>query len=167
MLEIVAADQDPERVLESIQRILQASTLCSLSTVEPKGTAYINTAFFSYTSELELYFLSNPSTQHSQNLNRSGSAAMAVFTTQQGWGSGELAGLQLFGRCALAEDVERAQRSYADRFEAYSLFWKGMDPSEQKAFPGRFYVFLPEKVKVFDEAEFGEDVYVVASVFRR
>lgn len=70
------ADED---VVQSIFSILKYNVLCSIATVTAGNRAYINTAYFCYSDELALYFLSHPSSLHCKNVLRNASVAMTIF----------------------------------------------------------------------------------------
>jgi uncharacterized protein YhbP (UPF0306 family) len=156
-----------ERVSESIFRVLEGSELCSIATVTPEGHPHINTAYFSYSPDLELYFVSHPSSQHSRNLSGHPSMAMAVFSSAQQWTEPDL-GLQLFGSCEEARGpaARQAEKSYARRFQAYTS-WKAMLKNDDLARQYRFYRFGVTAVKILDEKNLGDAVLVLASVARR
>ena len=160
-----------ERIRRSISRILRENVLCSMSTVGPGNRAHINTAYFCYTPELVLYFLSDPGSRHGRNLERNPSLAMAIFKSAQGWG-GQDRGLQLFGTCrrTRGRGARDAERFYAPRFSPYAKWMRGMSPAErQQAALLRsyaFYRFLPSRIKILDEREFGGAIFVTARVIR-
>src|SRR5207245_508273 len=87
-----------DRIRRSSARVLRENVLCSMSTVAPGNRPHINTAYFAYTPELMVYFLSDPSSRHCRNLKRNPSLAMTIFRSAQEWG-GEDRGLHLFGIC--------------------------------------------------------------------
>ncbi len=149
-----------ERVRRSIFRILRSNVLCSMSTVTRDHRAHINTAYFCCSPDLEFYFLSYPTSLHCRNLRTNPSMAMTVFSSGQTWG-GPDRGLQLFGRCMEAQgpQAERAERLYARRFRLYRKYYPQLGSL-------RFYRFLPTRVKVFDEREFGTGVFVNTIVRR-
>src|SRR4051812_8286778 len=83
--------------IETIARqLLDASTLCAISTVSPRGGAYINTAYFAWGPGLELIWLSERDAKHSRNLSSRPTVAIAVFDSGQTWGRPDR-GIQLFG----------------------------------------------------------------------
>ena len=159
------------RVRKSIFRILLENMLCSMSTVNRLNRAHINTAFFCYSPNIELYFLSDLSSVHCRNLSNNPSMAMAIFRSSQNWGSPDR-GLQLFGICAEARGAEavRAERLYGRRFPLYSTWLRGASKNDKRQAAllrsYRFHRFLPARVKVLDEAEFGGGVFVTVSVRR-
>src|SRR6058998_2457490 len=106
-----------DRIRRSISRILRENVLCSMSTVAPGNRPHVNTAYFAYTPELVLYFLSDPSSRHCRNLKRNPSLAMTIFRSAQEWG-GQDRGLQLFGICRQTRGggAREAERCYAARF---------------------------------------------------
>ena len=63
-------------------------------------------------------------------------------------------------------DVERAEQTYARRFQAYTKWWATLK-SDDEARGLRSFRFRPEKVKVFDETKLGAGVFVVGSIGRR
>jgi uncharacterized protein YhbP (UPF0306 family) len=176
LLEILNADGSsagilPEtvsarRIQRSVFRVLRQNVLCSLATVTAKHRAHINTAYFCYSNELELYFLSHPSSLHCRNLAMAPSAAMAIFGGAQKWG-GPDRGIQLFGVCRVVKGVAatRARRLYGKRFPAYARWQVGL-PSRAAARAYRIYRFVVSRLKILDEREFGDGIFVVASVGR-
>lgn len=155
-----------ELVLGCLLGILEANVLCSMASVTPDNRAHINTAYFCYSEQLELYFLSHPNALHCRNLSANPSMALTVFSSSQQWG-GQDRGLQLFGTCAPAVESQaiEAEELYAKRFPAYSSWKKDLTPDDS----GReyhFYQFLTSEVKVFDERNLGGGIFVLASVMR-
>jgi uncharacterized protein YhbP (UPF0306 family) len=155
-----------QEVRRNFLRILESSRLCSIATVTPEGRAHINTAFFSYSEQLELYFWSHPESLHCRNLLSNSSMAMAVFSTEQPWiGPGE--GIQLFGTGKMTSNstAEEAERSYRRRFPDYEN-WKGALQPDDLAHQYRFYRFEVDTVKILDEKNW-DDVWVRATVLRQ
>lgn len=155
-----------EDVRSSLFKILDENMLCSMSTVTSDYQAYVNTAYFSYSENLELYFISHPESRHCQNLETNPSMAMSVFSSSQPWGSPDQ-GLQLFGTCNLARDAIaiKALNSYVRRFPTYTGWQRRLrqdDPGKNY----RLYRFLVDRVKVFDEQAWGELHFVLATVSR-
>jgi uncharacterized protein YhbP (UPF0306 family) len=146
-------------VLAEITRsLLEASTLCAISTVGASGRAHVNTAYFATTAQLDLVWLSEPSARHSKNLSIRESAAIAVFDSHQIWGVADR-GIQLFGSAHAATGPENdlCRAAYARRFTRF-------DNSEFGAY--RFYRFRPRRLKLFDESALGSGVFVTATVRR-
>ena len=159
-----AVDLSPAQVLQSVFRILQTNVLCSMATVTPAGQAHINTAYFSYSDDLELVFLSHPASLHCRNISANSSMAMAVFSSAQKWG-GPDQGLQFFGACHPAAESLPAQEVYVNRFPGYRIWYQELGAED----PGReyrFYRFLPSQVKVFDETGLGGGLFVQANIMR-
>jgi uncharacterized protein YhbP (UPF0306 family) len=155
-----------EQVRRAVLDILEANPLCSLSTVTPDNRAYINTAYFCYSEELEFYFLSHPRSTHCQNVAANSSMAMAIFSSKQEW-LGPDRGVQLFGTAIQAENTEasKAEELYAQRFSAYRN-WRsaGLGKLESEY---RFYRFVALRLKVLDEVSLGDAVFVSAAVDRK
>jgi uncharacterized protein YhbP (UPF0306 family) len=132
------------------EALVEASTLCAISTVGPRGLAYVNTAYFAWAPDLRIIWLSEPGARHSRNLRTNPSAAVAVYDSRQSWGKADR-GIQLFGDTrAGGSDAEAI---YAARFRAY-------EPRESY----RFYELVPSRVKLFDERALGTATFVTARV---
>jgi len=161
---------DP-RVQKSMFRVLRENTLCSIATVGPRNQAHINTAYFSYSPDLELYFLSDVDSLHCRNLERSASMAMTIFRSAQAWGVPNR-GIQLFGTARQMNGVqaERAERFYGRRFPLYIRYMRSTRSRDRRMGDQlrsyRFYRFVPRTLKILDETEFGGSVFVVATVPR-
>jgi uncharacterized protein YhbP (UPF0306 family) len=165
-----ARGYDGDRLQASVVRTLAANPLCSMATRSEAGAVHISTAFFSYSQDLTLAFLSHPESVHSQNLRSVPQMAVAVFDSRQPWGAPH-AGLQLFGTGALTPDdaVQAAWEHYAARFPRYGDLLKraSADTPVGPTFRAlRFYSFVPERVQLLDEWEFGDEAFITATILR-
>jgi uncharacterized protein YhbP (UPF0306 family) len=138
------------------QRLLEASTLCAVATVSADGSAHINTAYFAWSPNLDIVWLSDPLSKHPHNIRAGGTAAVAVYDSNQSWGSPDR-GIQLFGSASESGGAAAAdaQNVYTDRFSEYRQ-------EDLEAY--RFYVFHPSCLKLFDERELGTGQFVAARV---
>ena len=136
--------------------LLDASALCAIATAAPRTRAHIHTAYFVWTRDFEILWLSDPAATHSRNIRARPSTAITVFDSHQVWGEPDR-GIQLFGstRQLPASDIAYAESLYAARFPGYAT----PDLSTY-----RFYRFRTERLKVFDEAVFGAGVFVTATI---
>jgi uncharacterized protein len=144
------------RIASLARRLLDSAMLCAIATVSPPGRAHVNTAYFAWSRDLDLVWLSEPDARHSRNLAANPTAAVAVYDSTQSWGGSDR-GIQLFGsarevRGSAARDAERV---YAKRFPA---------SAETTLSAYSFYRFRPRQVKLFDESALGAGVFVTASV---
>ena len=155
-----------ERVRQSVLAILDSNVLCSIATVTPDGRAHVNTAYFSYSDKLELYFLSHTGSLHCRSLLSNSSMAVTVFASRQQW-TDPGRGVQLFGACEETSgfSAEEAKRSYRRRFQAYEN-WKTNLKNDDLARQYRFYRFNVATVKILDEKNLGDAVFVRALVVR-
>jgi len=146
------------RITTTARRLLDASTLCAIATADRNGRAHINTAYFAWSPDFHLAWLSEPGARHSRNIRANESVAIAVYDSAQMWGKPDR-GIQIFGT---AEEVVRsasddAEKLYAARFPEYH---------GTKLSAYRFYVLRPQRIKLFDEREFGTGVFVTARLAR-
>ena len=146
----------PARMSALTHELLDASTLCAIASVAPSSRAYINTAYFAWTPDLNVVWLSEPYARHSRNIETRRSVAVAVYDSHQSWGKADR-GIQLFG--SAGEPGARAARPaaavYRERFPELS----GAHPIAY-----RLYRFRPRRVKLFDEQALGAGVFVTATV---
>jgi hypothetical protein len=98
--------------------------------------------------------MSEPEAQHSRNIREHGTAAVAVYDSAQTWGRPDR-GIQLFGLAGEVADPGEAEALYARRFPEYD---------REKLGAYRFYLFRPDRIKLFDERELGGGVFVTARV---
>lgn len=160
------AGQPPsaDRVGRSLDRILQETGLCAWATVTRDGVAHINIGYFAQSVDLHLYLLSHPASLHSRNVATNASMAVAVFVAPQDW-TAPGRGIQLFGTCAEVggDDVGDAERVYGHRYPAYATWKEALKPGDP-AGEYRFYRFVPDRLKILDETEFGDAVFVQADI---
>jgi uncharacterized protein YhbP (UPF0306 family) len=159
---------DSRRLSSSVERILGESQLCAIATHDPSGNLHINTVFFCFSDDLELYFLSDPESTHAHNVARAPDAAIAVYDSRQIWGQAHR-GLQMFGSCWLLSRAaeEEGRRLYARRFPRYLEFAEHPDEKAGLSFVElQFFRFVTASLKILDEEEFGDGVFVRANVQR-
>lgn len=141
-----------------MRRLLETSTLCSIATLSPGKRPHVNTAYFAWSPDIGLVWLSDPDARHSRNLEASGRTAIAVYDSNQVWGRPDR-GIQLFGTARPVRD--RAAREcaalYGRRFPGYAQ----TEPTDY-----RLYRFTPRRVEIFDEPALGAGVFVTAAVSR-
>src|SRR6266511_449504 len=144
------------RITAAAHRLLDASTLCAIATVSSIGRAHVNTAYFAWSGELDLVWLSDSHARHSRNVRANGTVAIAVFDSNQIWGKPDR-GIQLFGsaRELPPKAAREAERIYAERFPEcgqsdFDLY--------------RLYHFRPRRLKLFDERALGGGVFITARV---
>jgi uncharacterized protein YhbP (UPF0306 family) len=144
------------RLEAAVRLVLEASTLCAVSTVSARSTAHVNTAYFAWDDRLRLIWLSDPDAAHSRNIRARRTTAVAVYGADQRWGSPDR-GIQLLGsaRELARGTAQDAERVYAGRFPAYRAAAFGSY---------RFYRFEPRRAKLFDEALFGSGVFITVRV---
>jgi uncharacterized protein YhbP (UPF0306 family) len=161
-----SSDCPSAQLWRSVREILDGTELCSLATQDGRGAVHISTAFFAWTEDLALYFLSDPTSRHARNLAEQSSAAVAVFDTHQVWGAAHR-GLQLRGRAGpvAAGELRAAEQVYRRRFARYQEFRTAAPRTGPEAgFTAlRFYAFATSELQVLDEAVFGPARPVLAS----
>jgi uncharacterized protein YhbP (UPF0306 family) len=145
------------RIAAVARRLLDASTLCAIASVSPQGRAHVNTAYFAWSEDLQLVWLSERRAGHSRNIRANSAVAIAVYDSSQTWGNPDR-GIQLFGEARELEGppASDAEAVYGRRFPGYR--------STDFAGGYAFYGFRPRRIKVFDEPALGGGVFVTARV---
>ena len=163
-LPILTSGITDRQIQRSVHQLLAENVLCSMASITAQGRAHINTAYFSYTPDLKVYFFSHPNALHCQNIVSNPSMALAIFSSNQTWGSPDR-GLQLLGMCkqVAGREVSKADKLYSKRFTEYAT-WKANLASDTLGLDYRFYRFVTAELKVFDEKELGAGIFVVARV---
>ena len=151
------------KVRRSLVAIVGHTRLCALATVAPGSRAHGAHVYFAHSPRFDIYFLSDPDSNHCRHLKRNPSMSVSVYDSTQHWG-GPDRGVTFYGRCAEARGRSRslAERYYSDRFVAYRRWREGVRPGDETA-RWRFYRFVPIRFKVFDEHSLGSGVFVVGS----
>ena len=146
------------RIVSLASGLLDRSTLCALSTITAPRRAHINTAYFAWDrATFDIVWLSAPEAQHSRNLRRDPSTAIAVFDSRQTWGRPDR-GIQLLG---VAREVGAGERRAA--VALYRRRFSDYDESNLDTY--RLYRFRPRRVKLFYERVLGGGVFVTARVY--
>jgi uncharacterized protein YhbP (UPF0306 family) len=146
--------------------VLEENGLCAWATVTQDGRAHINIGYFAQSTDFHLYLLSHPASLHCRNLATNASMAVAVFVSPQDW-TAPGRGTQLFGSCTEVggDEVRNADQVYGHRYTAYTA-WKAALKPDDPARQYRFYRFVPDRIKILDEVEFGDAVFVQAEIVR-
>jgi uncharacterized protein YhbP (UPF0306 family) len=144
------------RIAATARELLDASFLCTIATVTPRGRAHINTAYFAWSPDFDIVWLSEPRADHSRNLRANSSVAIAVYDSKQSWGEPDR-GIQLFGSAheTAGDEADLAQTLYTKRFPRVT----NTDLSAYRA-----YRFRPRRLKLFDEQTLGPATFVTAHV---
>jgi uncharacterized protein YhbP (UPF0306 family) len=144
------------RIERAAFELLDASPLCAISTVSPRTAAHVNTAYFAWSHEFDIVWLSDPAARHSRNIAARPSTAIAVYDSGQIWGESDR-GIQLLGstRRLAATESAHAASLYEARFPGYAAH-------DLRAY--RFFRFRTDRMRVFDEAAFGAGVLVTAVI---
>jgi uncharacterized protein YhbP (UPF0306 family) len=147
-------------VRTSLIRLLRENVLASFATVDARGCAHINTAYFAWSTDWTLFFYSYPSSSHCRNLADRPSMAVAIFDSRQRWGRADR-GVQLFGTgCeAFGRRAEVAAAVYAKRFPGFEK-WRARLGRAEGTFQLRPYEFCTRRVKLFDERSLGAGRFV-------
>lgn len=155
-------DEDLKEMRKSISEILSRNLVLSMGTVDGEEP-HINTAFYAFTDDIELFILTPPHTRHGQNLEENSSVAVDIHESDQHW-TDKKQGLQISGTAVKADDVSRAFEVYSKRCPELENI--ASDVEELREIDAEFYRIEPEEIKIFDEERFEKDPWVKLEVRR-
>lgn len=150
-------------VTASTRAILAAVPLCSVTSATPAGDPWIASMYFSFDDLDRLFVLTAPSTVHARGWEERPAVAATVLDTSQPF-QGVKAGLQIAATAHRleGEDAAVAYASYAARFPTMRDWLPSMEAIA--GIESRFYGLTVAKVKVFDEARLGAEVWIDAEL---
>lgn len=145
---------------ECIREIMGSNRLLSMATVRG-SEPHINTAFYCFDEELNIFILTPPNTVHGQNLEEKDSVAVDIHDSHQEWVD-DKQGLQIFGSARKVDESDEALRLYTEMFSAMEDVASGVQELAQ--LDSIFYKFKPERIKVFDEPRFGTETWIKVKI---
>jgi len=137
---------------------MQSTDFCSIATVDTKGV-WSNPVYFAWDDQFNLYFISQMSSRHMQNLKRNPRISVSIYRTEQ---KGDVAGIQLEGETTIIskkdgkDEIEHAYHVY------YGRAGHGPDVQRYLNDPTWLYVKItPEQIYYFDTRFFDEERQIV------
>ncbi|MEZ4770708.1 MAG: pyridoxamine 5'-phosphate oxidase family protein [Caldilineales bacterium] len=140
--------------LARLRTFLAQHTTMTLATVGPDGAPQAAAVFYAADEQLNLFFLSSPTSRHSRNVQQDPRVAATIHDDGQAWQ--QICGLQIEGRIQPVEGAGllHAARVFAARFD----FLRGplADPDDAPAdlrgplASNRFYVLRPVWIRLID-----------------
>lgn len=150
----------PETVLgDSINLIVQEVQLMALSV--GSGVSNVCPVYFALYDDTSFCFVLNLNSRHAKLLGGTDAASVAIYNSSQ-LRAKPKAGIQMTGSCKQASIAEsiKARERFAERFpedienttvtEAVARTMGGL----------RFFIFVPNEIKILDESRFGEETYI-------
>lgn len=144
---------------DSINLILQEVQLMSLSV--GNGETNVCPVYFSLYDDATLCFVLNLNSRHASLLGKTDAASVAIYNSNQPRTKPK-AGIQMAGSCKQASIAEslKARERFAERFPE-NIDSKNVTEAVARAMAGlRFYLFVPNEIKILDESRFGEETYI-------
>lgn len=132
---------------------MSSTEYCAISTVDKDGS-WVNPVFFAWDKQWNLYFISQMSSRHMQNLKKDPRTSVAIFSTAQ---QGDVVGIQMQGMAKFVlpdsapEEIEECYATY------YNRAGHGPDVKHYKNDSSWIYVKItPSQVFYFDTRFFEE-----------
>lgn len=116
---------------------------------------WIAALYYSFDSDLNLYFLSDPATLHGKHIKKNTNVAVAIADSTQHPESFKK-GLQIYGQAKQISDAKKISHSLS--LWKKSIGYKGKEISFEnmmkKIIKGRMYKITPKKIKFFNQELF-------------
>lgn len=132
----------------------RAHHVLTLATAGPDGP-WASALFYAADSELNLYFISSPATQHCRLLLATPRVAVAIHGMEHDWK--RIRGLQIDGSASAVAETERArvEKLYLERFPALEPLLAGAGSADERSVAGRyasstFYCIAPRRIRLLD-----------------
>ncbi|MFH1311107.1 MAG: pyridoxamine 5'-phosphate oxidase family protein [Nanoarchaeota archaeon] len=145
-----------KKVLKSLKDILEKNKLLTLSTTK-NNQPHSNTAYYVFDKNFNIYIWGEKNSAHFRNLLQNKKVAINIFDSSQKWGS-LLQGIQAMGIAMPVNSKEliKAGLLYIKRFPSSLKMVKNPKGFHHKIFDSQLYKIKLNKIKVFDEKEFGK-----------
>ena len=139
-------DHEQQETQKAIERLVHGQSTLVLSTVNTDGTPHAAPLFYLAGGGLEFYWFSSKSSQHSENLVRSHSAAVAIYASTEYWK--EICGVQMRGAVENITDRKLRRdvtRRYCERFHLGRIFRLALSRSS-------LYLLRPSWIRYLDNS---------------
>lgn len=146
---------------KSLDDILSGTPLCTIATGDANGKPSASTAFYALDhDEMILHVLTGLDTEHGRNILANGRAALTVYSTDQAWADAKR-GVQMKASAGLTSEgsVEDALQRYLAAYPGLSKWVRRAEEIEANL-ENRFFSFVVEQGKIFDEPSFGAEVWI-------
>ena len=131
----------------AVRDLLKSQSTLALATSAEDGTPLVAPLFYIVEDDLRMYWFSSASSEHSKNVERTGSGAVTVYRPTERWN--EICGVQMTGKVSVVEDRElrrAVEREYTERFQLGVLF-------EAMISRTKLYEFRPGWVRYLDNSK--------------
>ena len=136
----------PEQ-LKTLTALLREENTLALATADEHGEVSVAPLFYLVDEQLSLFWLSSPSSLHSQNLKAVPRAAATVYRHTESWN--EIRGVQMRGMVIVITNPKRRRlliKDYSEQFKLGPLFLPAISRC-------RLYEFRPDFFRFIDNCK--------------
>jgi uncharacterized protein YhbP (UPF0306 family) len=148
---------DEKAARDRARQFCDAVSTLTLATTQDQ-TPWAATVFFAADSKFNFYFVSDHRTQHGRDMAANDNVAATVNPDCDNWN--DVAGLQVRGKVAIVEGVERAKALalYFKKFPQIDALFASPKGEHEETIAKRlkaanFYRITPEMIRVIDNAQ--------------
>ena len=147
-----------ERYKNVICNILDNNITASLSTINERGP-HSNTIYFCYDDNINIYYASDCSTEHSINIANNKNVALSVWDNPKQYGQNHR-GLQIEGTCIPVAGLAliRAWDLYIKRFPVFKLKVGNVKNIVDKVINMRLYKVSISRIQITDMEQYGTKI---------
>jgi uncharacterized protein YhbP (UPF0306 family) len=151
---------------ESLYKIIENNKLLSMATVTQECKAHINTAYYAYDNNLKLYIITDPKSNHSNNVKQNESVSVSIFNSHLQFLKDDMQGIQLFGKCYKTPKLKfpKGTSCFIKRFPVFKGLVTNPEDFAKKAATVKLYTIEVLKIKLFDEERFGKENFIALEV---
>jgi|SRR3989338_8352824 len=146
--------------LHKLHEYLKSQNLVSIAT--KNGKLWVSVVYYVVDDKLNLYFLSEPTTEHCQNILKNAEVACSIFNSNQKVIDKKV-GVQLHGKASKVNNIEKIKWMLA--------LWNKVNPGfeaiislknmQKKIIKGRIFKIEPKTIKFFNEVLYGSEGFEV------
>lgn len=138
--------------------ILNSHITASLSTMNERSL-HSNTIYYCYDDNIDIYFASDCSTEHSINIANNKNVALSVWDEPEQYGQGHR-GLQIEGTCVAITGLAlmRAWDLYIKRFPIFKMKIGDVKNIVDKIVNMRLYKISISRIQLTDVAQYGIEI---------
>lgn len=145
---------------DKVYKYLQSQNLVAVATKSDR--LWVSTVYYVIDDKFNLYFLSEPTTEHCKNILKSEEVACAIYNSKQKV-TDKKVGVQLHGEASKVNNLEKIKWMLA--------LWNKVNPGfeaiinlknmQNKVIKGRIYKIKPKTIKFFNEELYGSEGFEV------
>jgi uncharacterized protein YhbP (UPF0306 family) len=139
------AQAPTQKLVDQLAAFLGDIDALVLATVDAQGLPYATNLYMAPDRQFNLYFLSDPASQHSQHIEQRPTVSVAGHAPIHMWQ--QVRGIQLRGECTAVPEAQREQA-----WRIYYRRWPHIAEIDDHVAAMRFYQVQPRRIRWIDNS---------------